>query len=128
MGYDWDALRETVMAAMTFLDNVIDINKYPLPQIEEVTLATRKIGLGVMGVGDLLYALGLSYSSPKGVEFMEQLMEFINYHSKVASIELARERGSFALFDKSFYPEGKLPISGYKDRAYFLYSIPRNRP
>ncbi len=115
VGYDWDALRETVMAAMTFLDNVIDINKYPLPQIEEVTLATRKIGLGVMGVGDLLYALGLSYSSPKGVEFMEQLMEFINYHSKVASIELARERGSFALFDKSFYPEGKLPISGYKD-------------
>ncbi len=110
--YNWDALKDAVVTATVFLDNVIDVNIYPLQAIEDMTLATRKIGLGVMGVGDLLYELGLPYSSDEGRKFMEKLMEFINYHSKLASIQLAVERGSLPYYDKSFYTEGKLPIKG----------------
>ncbi len=110
--YDWDLLRESVVSATIFLDNVIDVNLYPLQSIEEMTLSTRKIGLGIMGVGDLLYELGLPYNSEEGRKFMEKLMEFINYHSKLTSIQLAQERGSLPFYSKSFYTEGKLPISG----------------
>jgi ribonucleoside-diphosphate reductase alpha chain len=114
--YDWEALGETVRAATRFLDNVIDINNYPMPEIEKFSLSTRKVGLGVMGVGDLLYELDLPYNSAKGLEFMEELMEFINYSSKLESIELAKERGSFPLFKDTFFPDGQLPFSGYKNK------------
>lgn len=114
--FDWSGLENDVKLATRFLDNVIDINKYPLPQIEEMTLNTRKIGLGLMGLGDLLYELEIPYNSRQGLNFMERLMEFINYHSKVASIELSQERGRMPYFDKSFYKEGKLPFSGFKDK------------
>jgi ribonucleoside-diphosphate reductase alpha chain len=99
------------------LDNIIDINKYPLPDIEDITLKTRKIGLGVMGLGDLLFELEIPYNSQEGLDFMEQLMEFINYHSKAASIELARKRGKFPYYIKSFYPDGKLPLAGPEDKS-----------
>ena len=115
--YNWDALAETVRHCCLFLDNVIDVNNYPLKQIEEMTLATRKIGLGIMGLADLLYELRLSYNSEEGREFMAKLMEFINYHSKITSIELAQNRGSFPYYKKSFYPEGKLPFSGYLEKS-----------
>ncbi len=114
--YDWDGLREAVYLATRFLDNVIDVNNYPLKAIEEMTLATRKIGLGVMGLADLLFELRLPYSSDEGRKFMEELMEFINYHSKIESIELSKQRGPLPYFDKSFYPEGKLPFAGSHDR------------
>ena len=89
--FDWDGLREAVYAGSRFLDNVIDVNNFPLKAIEEMTLATRKIGLGVMGLADLLFELRATYSSDQGRKLMEELMEFINYHSKIASIELAKE-------------------------------------
>ncbi len=111
--YDWDGLAETIKTSTQFLDNVVDMNKYPLKEIEEMTLATRKIGLGVMGVGDLLFELGIPFNSDEGRKFMEKLMQFINYHSKLQSIELAKERGTMPYFDKSFYLQGKLPFSGF---------------
>ena len=115
--YDWEGLANAVKTATIFLDNVIDINSYPLKDVEEMTLATRKIGVGVMGLGDLMYELRIPYNSDEGREFMVKLMEFINYNTKVESIDLAKERGSFPYYDKSFYPEGRLPFSGFDDRS-----------
>ncbi|MBI4993995.1 adenosylcobalamin-dependent ribonucleoside-diphosphate reductase [Candidatus Wolfebacteria bacterium] len=114
--FDWDSLGRDVILATKFLDNVVDINKYPLKEIEEMSLNTRKLGLGVMGVGDLLFELEIPYASKQCLEFMERLMQFINYHSKIASMELSKERGKMPYFDKSFYKEGKLPFSGFKDK------------
>ncbi len=114
--YDWDGLREAVYTGSRFLDNVIDVNNFPLKAIEDMTLATRKIGLGVMGLADLLFELRATYSSDQGRKLMEELMEFINYHSKIVSIELAKERGPLPYYNKSFYPEGRLPFSAFNDR------------
>jgi len=114
--FDWGELAETVRVASRFLDNVIDVNKYPLQAIEDMTLATRKIGLGVMGVGDLLFELRLPYNTEDGRRFMEKLMEFINYHSKLESIELVKTRGNLPYYDKSFYPKGTLPFAGFEDK------------
>jgi ribonucleoside-diphosphate reductase alpha chain len=115
--FDWEGLAATIRTATKFLDNVIDVNKFPLPAIEKMSKKTRKIGLGVMGIGDLLYELKLRYDSEEGRAFMERIMEFINYHSKLESIELAKNRGSFPLYKESFYPEGKMPFSGFYDRT-----------
>ncbi len=118
---DWDHLKEAVMSATRFLDNVIEVNKFPLKQIEEMSLSTRKVGLGVMGVGDLLFELRLTFNTDEGRAFMSQLMEFINYWSKVESIKLARERGNLPFYGKSFYKEGRMPLNGVKDKknCYF---------
>ncbi len=113
---DWVNLAKTIRTAVRFLDNVIDINALPLKAIEDMTFNTRKIGLGVMGLGDLLYDLKISFNSEKGRQFMEKLMEFIGYHSKLESIELAKVRGSFPYFNKSFYAEGKLAFRGFYDK------------
>ncbi len=114
--FDWGELADTIRTATRFLDNVIDVNKYPLQAIEDMTLETRKIGLGVMGVGDLLFELRLPYNTDDGRRFMEKLMEFINYHSKLESIELSKTRGILPLFDKSFYTKGTLPCAGAEDK------------
>ena len=114
--FDWKQLENDIIIGTKFLDNIVDINKYPLPEIEKMTLNTRKLGLGVMGIGDLLYELEIPYASKQGLEFMERIMEFINYHSKLTSIELSKERGRMPYFDKSFYKEGKLPFAGFRDK------------
>jgi ribonucleoside-diphosphate reductase alpha chain len=114
--FDWQKLEQDVKIATRFLDNVVDVNKYPLPEIEEMTLNTRKIGLGVMGVGDLFCELEISYASRQSLEFMERLMETVNYFSKITSMQLSKERGRMPYFDKSFYKEGKMPFSGFKDK------------
>lgn len=115
VSFDWDGFKKSIFTTVEFLDNVIDINRFPLKNIEEMTLATRKIGLGVMGVGDALFALGLAYDNEEGLNFMDELAEFVNYWSKIASIELAKKRGSFPFFNKSFFPKGLLPIAGPYD-------------
>ncbi len=92
---DWGALRETIGDCVRFLDNVIDVNRYPLPEIEQICKANRKIGLGVMGFADALYALGVPYNSEEGLAWGERFMEFLNDEAHEASQALAAERGCF---------------------------------
>ncbi|MFC1756741.1 adenosylcobalamin-dependent ribonucleoside-diphosphate reductase [Patescibacteria group bacterium] len=113
---DWERLAISTRLAVRLLDNVIDINKFPLPEIEEMTLQTRKIGLGIMGLGDLFYEMDIPYNSHKGRNLMEKIAEFINYHSKLESMELSKKRGPFPLFKKSSYADGKMPFRGFKDK------------
>ena len=110
---DWDELKRVVRLAVRFLDNVIDVNKYPLKQIEYRTKRSRRIGLGVMGVADALFALQIPYNSEEGFSFMSRLAEFIAYHAYLASVELAKERGPFPLYWESAYPKGEMPIEGF---------------
>lgn len=100
---DFEQLKTVVQTAVRFLDNAIDINKYPLEEISIATKANRKIGLGVMGFADLLIKLGIPYNSEKAILTAEKIMPFIQRESHRASEELGKLKGSFANFDKSRY-------------------------
>lgn len=106
---DWDKLRRSIRLAVRFLDNVIDINKYPLSEIRDATLANRKIGLGVMGWADLLLKLGIRYDSEGGVKLGEKIMKFIRDEGFKMSLELGMEKVSFPNQDKSIY-KGEKPL------------------
>lgn len=104
---DWNSLKEVIHTAVRFLDNVIDASKFPLEKIAERVHMNRKIGLGVMGFADMLFALELPYNSAEALKLAEKVMEFIQTEGRNASHELAEERGAFPAFAESIYKDGK---------------------
>ena len=100
---DWDALRRDIHLATHFLDNIIDVNKYPLPEIDHLARRIRRIGLGVMGFADVLVRLGIPYDSDEGVEFGRKLMQFVDTEAKKESQRLAEDRGAFPEWARSIW-------------------------
>lgn len=107
---DIEKLARTIKTAIRMLDNVIDINYYSVPQARNANLKHRPIGLGLMGFQDALYIQKIPYSSEEAVEFADQSMEIISYYSIQASMELAKERGTYETFTGSLWSQGILPI------------------
>ncbi len=106
---DYDLLGEVVDDAVHFLDNVIQVNRYPLDKIREMSLGTRKIGLGVMGWADMLFKLGIPYDSDDGISLAEDIMGYINMRAKEASRMLAEKRGPFPFIDRSVFKNDPYP-------------------
>ncbi len=102
---DYDRLERVIDVAVHFLDNSIDVNHYPLPEIKEINRGNRKIGLGVMGFADMLAEFNIPYNSEEGILFAEKLMKFIQKKARDASVKLAKERGNFPNFNKSIWPK-----------------------
>ena len=117
-GFDWKGFAKTAMIAARLLDNLLDVNHFPLKKIEKASLDTRRIGVGLMGIANAMYRLGIKYNSKEGFEFIERLAETTTFYSYVESVKLAKERGAFPAYDDSFYKEGKLPLRGYMEGDY----------
>ena len=114
--FDWQRYEETIRKTTRFLDNIIDVNNYPIPEITLASKESRRIGLGVMGVADLLYKLRIPYNSKEGFEFQSKLSEALTYYSMEESVAIASSRGDFPLCSKTEYPEGKIPVAGYYEK------------
>ena len=114
---DWNLLEKTVRTAMRFLDNVITVNNYPLPQITKMVQNNRKIGLGVMGWADMLMKAEISYASKEGTHLAGEVMEFIDYVSKTESVEMAKERGRFNNFEGSIYDSDHYLYNKFKGKS-----------
>ncbi len=105
----YEKMRETIRDAVRFLDNVIDMNNYPLPEIRRMTMGNRKVGLGVMGFADMLIKLGIPYDSDEALAIGQEVMSFVQEESAAASSNLARERGPFPNYEVSVFPgNGKI--------------------
>ncbi len=115
--FDWQGYEEIIRKTTRFLDNIIDVNNYPVQEISVASKESRRIGLGVMGVADLLYRLKIPYNSKEGYELQSKLSEALTYYSMEESVALASARGEFPLCEKTEYPEGKIPVSGYYEKS-----------
>ncbi len=125
---DWEALRETVVLSTIFLDDVVDANAYvpAVPQLKEAAMKARRIGLGIMGLADLLYHARIRYGSPEGQAFAARVMEFIRYHAMQTSIQLAAERGPFPAITGSIYdPEN---LQWQPPQSIVDLDLPDDRP
>ncbi len=108
--FNWDGYSKTIQLGTRFLDNVIDVNNYPIPEVEEVTKANRKIGLGLMGFADTLFSLGIAYNSEEGLDFGRKVMEILNEESHKASQNLAESRGTFPTWKGSIWHKQGIKI------------------
>jgi ribonucleoside-diphosphate reductase alpha chain len=117
--FDWQKYEQSIRVATRFLDNIIDVNKYPVEEIDVNTKLTRRIGLGIMGIADLLFLLQIPYNSKEGFDFMSKLAETLSYFSMDESVVISKSRGSFPLFAETDYKNGVIPLSGY-------YEIPKD--
>ncbi len=117
--FDWQKYEQSIRVATRFLDNIIDVNKYPVEEIDFNTKLTRRIGLGIMGIADLLFLLQIPYNSKEGYDFMNKLAETLSYFSMDESIVISKSTGPFPLFDDTDYKNGVIPLSGY-------YEIPKD--
>ena len=120
--FDWQRYEETIRKTTRFLDNIIDVNNYPVDEINVASKESRRIGLGVMGVADLLYKLRIPYNSKEGYELQSKLSEALTYYSMEESVALAKSRGEFPLCSKTEYPEGKIPVAGYYEKSKEAHS------
>lgn len=118
--FDWQKYEQSIRSATRFLDNIIDVNKYPVEEINENTKLTRRIGLGIMGIADLLFMLHIPYDSKEGYDFMNKLAETLSYFSMDESVVVSKSRGSFPLFAQTSYKDGEIPLAGY-------YEIPKDQ-
>jgi ribonucleoside-diphosphate reductase alpha chain len=107
---DWETLRESVELSTRFLDDVVEANAYvpAVPQLKEAAHRARRIGLGIMGLADLMYHVGVRYGSPEGQEFASVVMEFVRYHAMKTSVRMAEERGPFPAIEGSIYDPDNL--------------------
>jgi ribonucleoside-diphosphate reductase alpha chain len=111
--FDWQRCEQAIRLSTRFLDNVIDMNKYPVEEIKVATKETRRIGLGIMGIADLLFLLQIPYNSKDGYKFMNKLAEAVSYLSMDESVAIAKSRGPFPMFKDTDYVKGRIPVAGY---------------
>jgi ribonucleoside-diphosphate reductase alpha chain len=108
--FDWSLLQQTVAIGMRMLDNVIDVGFYPVPEAARSNFRHRPVGLGIMGTQDVFFELGLNFDSTEAVNFSDELMEFVSYHSILTSSVLAKEKGAYETFKGSKWDRGVFPV------------------
>ena len=111
--FDWDEYAYVIQKVAKYLDNAIDVNKFPLPEIDRNTKLSRRIGVGMMGLADALFKLGIPYNSEEGFAFMRKATEYLTFYAYKYSVEAAKKRGPFPLYEKTRYKDGELPVEGF---------------
>ncbi|WP_461866744.1 adenosylcobalamin-dependent ribonucleoside-diphosphate reductase [Thermococcus sp.] len=120
--FDWDKYAEVIQKVTKYLDNAIDVNRFPLPEIDRNTKLTRRIGVGMMGLADALFKLGIPYNSREGYDFMRKATEYLTFYAYKYSVKAAKKRGTFPLYEKSKYKDGELPVEGFYHRE--IWNLP----